>query len=303
MSDTSDRSETLPSEEMSETSPPEELVMSLATLSVDPFGLSFDELDSSLVATAAAGYTGVSVWPFNLGMAGVDVPWLVDRLEELHLTHPVAEAAFGWLNPDRDAAAAEVSNLVSYATAVGGRELVAVTMEPTLPPMGEVATRFRTLCRAAADAGLGVSMEFLPWTGIANLATAWEIIERADCDNSGIMVDTWHWLRQPGGPDPDRLGRIPSGMLRVVQLCDAPAEPPGGMDMATETMTARLLPGEGAVDFAEVIGIISDSGASPIWFPEVFSSTLAQAGPQIMASQVLAATRSVLGRTQRRSGC
>ena len=273
----------------------EELVMSLATMCVNPFELTFDQLESSLVATVDAGYTGISVWPFTLGMAGVDASWLADRLEELQLTHPVAEAAFGWLNSDRDAAAAEVANLSEYATAVGSRELVAVTMESTLPPMDEVAACFKTLCQGAGDAGLQVSMEFLPWTGIADLATAWEILQRADCDNSGIMVDTWHWYRQPGGPNPDLLRQIPSEKLRVVQLCDAVAELPDDMDIATETMTARLLPGEGAVDFAEVLGIITGSGATPIWFPEVFSTPLATAGPHTMATQVLAASRSVLG--------
>ncbi|MCY4134780.1 MAG: sugar phosphate isomerase/epimerase [bacterium] len=272
----------------------DELVMSLGTLCVNPFELSFDQLESSLAATADAGYTGISIWPFVLGMAGVDTPWLVDRLQELELTHPVAEATFGWLNPDCDAAAAEVANLSEYANAVGSRELVAVTMEATLPPMDDVVSRFCTLCQSAAEAGLKVSMEFLPWTGIPDLATAWEIIERADCDNSGIMVDTWHWFRQPGGPNPDLLRQIPAEKLRVVQLCDAAAELPGDMDVATETMTARLLPGDGAVDFAEVLGIITGSGATPIWFPEVFSTPLAAAGPQTMAPQVLDASRSVM---------
>ncbi|WP_420434758.1 sugar phosphate isomerase/epimerase family protein [Candidatus Poriferisocius sp.] len=272
----------------------EELVMSLATMSVNPFELTFDQLESSLAATADAGYTGISVWPFVLGMAGVDASWLADRLEELQLTHPVAEAAFGWLNSDRDAAAAEVDSLSEYATSVGSREVVAVTMESTLPPMDEVAACFRTLCQTAGDAGLQVSMEFLPWTGIPDLASAWEILQRADCDNSGIMVDTWHWFRQPGGPNPDLLRQIPAEKLRVVQLCDAAAEIPDGVDIATETMTSRLLPGDGAVDFDEVLGIISDVGAEPIWFPEVFSSDLAAAGPQTMAPQVLSASRSVL---------
>ena len=64
--------------------------MSLATMSVNPFELTFDQLESSLAATADAGYTGISVWPFTLGMAGVDASWLADRLAELQLTHPVA---------------------------------------------------------------------------------------------------------------------------------------------------------------------------------------------------------------------
>ena len=272
----------------------DELVMSLGTLCATPFELSFEHLESSLVATADAGYTGISVWPFVLGMAGVDAAWLADRLAELHLTHPVTEAAFGWLKPDRAAAAAEAASLSEYAGAVGSRELVAVTMEAELAPMDDVASCFRALCRAAADAGLGVSLEFLPWTGIPDLATAWEILQRADCDNSGIMVDTWHWFRQPGGPNPDLLRQIPAEKLRVVQLCDAAAEPPVDQDIATETMTARLLPGHGAVDFAEVLGAITGSGAAPIWFPEVFSSSLAAEGPQAMATKVLAASRSVM---------
>ncbi len=268
--------------------------MSLGTLCANPFELSFEQLESSLVATADAGYTGISVWPFVLGMAGVDAAWLAERLQELELTHPVAEAAFGWLSSDRDAAAAEVNALSEYATAVGSRELVAVTMEAALPPIDEASSRFGTLCRAAADAGLKVSVEFLPWTGIADLATAWEIVQRADCDNSGIMIDTWHWYRQPGGPNADLLRQIPAEKLRVVQLCDAAAELPRDQDIATETMTARLLPGDGAVDFAEVLGIIAGSGSAPIWFPEVFSSSLAAEGPQTMAPRVLAASRSVM---------
>ncbi|WP_420639668.1 sugar phosphate isomerase/epimerase family protein [Candidatus Poriferisocius sp.] len=279
---------------MAEASPPQELVMSLATLSVNPFELTLDELDASLEATASAGYTGISVWPFVLGGAGVDTPWLVDRLAGLGLTHPVTEAAFGWLNPDRDAAAAEMANLCEFATAMGSRELVAVTMEPSLPAMDEAAACFATMCRAAADAGLQVSIEFLPWTGIPDLATAWELLQRADADNSGIMVDTWHWYRQPGGPNPDLLRRIPGDRLRVVQLCDATAEPPDAVDLATETMTSRLAPGDGAVDFAEVMGILGHVGAAPIWFPEVFSAPLAATGPQAMATRVMAATRSVL---------
>ena len=41
----------------------------------------------------------------------------------------------------------------------------------------------------------------------------------------------------------------------------------------------RLLPGEGAVDIAEVLGTLVETGASPVVVSEVFSGALCELGP------------------------
>ena len=69
--------------------------------------------------------------------------------------------------------------------------------------------------------------EFLPWTGIPDLATAWRIVESAARENAGILLDTWHWQRQPGGPAVDVLRGIPGDRIPVLQVCDCRPEPEG----------------------------------------------------------------------------
>ena len=47
--------------------------------------------------------------------------------------------------------------------------------------------------------GCAVHLEFLPWSRIADVSTAWEIVRTADRGNGGVAVDSWHWFR--GGGD------------------------------------------------------------------------------------------------------
>ena len=62
-----------------------------------------------------------------------------------------------------------------------------------------------------------------------------------------------------------------------------------------ESMTNRLLPGEGEVDWPSVLALLDEIGADPIWAPEVFNVGLMEAGPVEMARKTREATRSVLG--------
>ncbi|HEB89354.1 MAG TPA: hypothetical protein ENI85_07265 [Deltaproteobacteria bacterium] len=62
-----------------------------------------------------------------------------------------------------------------------------------------------------------------------------------------------------------------------------------------ESMTNRLLPGEGEVDWPALLGILDEIGADPIWAPEVFNVALLEEGPVSMARRVRDATRKILG--------
>ena len=72
---------------------------------------------------------------------------------------------------------------------------------------------FGALCDRAGD-DLTVALEFMPYSGVPDLATAWQVVEGAGRANSGLIVDVWHWARAgmtaadldgvPGRPD--RLG-------------------------------------------------------------------------------------------------
>ena len=82
-----------------------------------------------------------------------------------------------------------------------------IGMPEDLAAMDDVIEGFAGLCDRAAEHGLLVALEFLPWSGIPDVATAWRIVDAAGRANGGLLVDTWHHLR--GVADDDALRARP----------------------------------------------------------------------------------------------
>jgi sugar phosphate isomerase/epimerase len=162
------------------------------------------------------------------------------------------------------------------------------------PPAALVIERFGELCDRAAASGTSVAFEFLPWTAIPDLRTAWGIVRLAARPNGGVLVDAWHYFR--GHPEPDLLRSIPREHLVAVQLDDA--DPPVG-PLAEDTMLRRRLPGDGAFDLVGLIHVLDEVGVDVPYSVEVMS-TEEQARPvRDAAVRAYRAARSVL--TQARS--
>lgn len=251
-----------------------------ATLLEDPMAAGPEQIRAAAEAAAEAGFTDLSVWGFQLPAMG--------DLAGLGLQVAVVEAAMTWAAGD---AQPEADQLVSLATSVGASRIVAVTMEPTVPDLDRARDSLGILVELAAGAGVQVCVEFLPWSGIPDLATAWRLVEPLGPD-AGILLDTWHWVRQPGGPAVELLRSIPGERIGYVQLCDAAPDP--SADVLDEAMTSRLLPGEGVIDFAEVFAVLGEIGASPFVATEIFNPALvAEQGPVGAAMAMADAARSV----------
>jgi sugar phosphate isomerase/epimerase len=255
------------------------------------------EYVSFLDAAVAARCAGICLSTLDhqtMHAAGTSDGDLVRMLRERGLGSPIVEAVLGWSQGQEDAAIdAEVEPAVALGAAAGAEVLTAVSLEPALPSIEVAARGFRRVCEIAGRAGIGVALEFLPWGGIPEIATAWEIVERAGLPNGGLLLDTWHWHRRRGGPDFATLRRIPGDRIRVLQLSDASAVE--GDDLMRESIQARLLPGEGAIDFPRLFAAFREIGAAPLIAPEVFSRELAELGAAEMALRVASASRAVLG--------
>ena len=131
--------------------------------------------------------------------------------------------------------------LFAVADAVGARSLNAVDVFGGTWSLDEAAEAFAGLCDRAAEHGLLVHLEFLPWSRIPDLATAWQVVRAADRPNGGLMLDAWHYFRS--SPDGALLRSIPGASILGVQLCDAPAV--AEADPLHATLHERLLPGDG----------------------------------------------------------
>lgn len=112
--------------------------------------------------------------------------------------------------------------------------------------------KYGRLCELARPLGLHVGIEFLPWSEVSNLNVAARICWAVNTDNCGILVDTLHFHRS--GSTVEELKVLPRSWFRVLHLADCPAETPQTTDGLLHTARrARLLPGEGAVDFQSII--------------------------------------------------
>ncbi|HEX4218807.1 MAG TPA: sugar phosphate isomerase/epimerase [Acidimicrobiales bacterium] len=246
-----------------------------ATVMVDPLGAADADIRAAGRALVAAGVSEASVWTFH-------IPALADL--DLHIE--VVEAASAWADTSAAEAAAEAEQIAETAKAVGASKIAAITLEASLSDLDHSRDNLALLVAAASDVGAQVCVEFLPWSGIPDLATAWQLVEPLGA-GAGILIDAWHWVRQPGGPNSELLARIPGERIGYVQLCDAAAQPSD--DMMNEALAHRLLPGDGVVDFRALLGQLDAIGARPFVATEVFNPELVRTHGADEAARMMAA--------------
>ncbi len=261
-----------------------------ATLMADCMSPTGDDVRAAVDASLLAGASAASAWTLHfdaLGGLEAAARWL----NASGLRTEVVEAASSWANGDPAAADTEGRQIADAAAAVGASIVMAICLEPTLDDLDRARDNLAVVVARAREAGARTCVEFLPWTGIPDLATAWSLVEPLGPD-AGILLDAWHWQRQPGGPNLPLLSSIPGDRIGYVQLCDAA---PGTSTDMIEAMTGRLLPGDGVVDFAPLVGMLNTIGAHPFVATEVFNAgLLAELGTAEFARGSIASAKRVL---------
>ena len=274
----------------------ENMVLCNAPLIGGAIEISAEQLKTIVDASADAGFRGVSLWAFHhlavvgAGTRSEDVrAWHVDR----GLSVPIVESLIGWETGDFAAIEQQCGPTFEVAAYYGAKTVAGVVMATEIE-FGAAARGLRKLAEMADQRGLGVCIEWLPWSGLPDLKSAWKLVQDVGAENVGLVLDSWHWLRQPGGPDPETLRSIPGDRIHCVQLDDTTLVGSGD-DPMMESMTNRQLPGRGDVDWQELLSILEEIGADPIWAPEVFNVQLLEEGPVEMAREIHQATCEVLG--------
>ncbi len=274
----------------------ENLVLCTAPLVGGAMEITGEQLKTIIDATADAGFRGASLWAFHHMSALVDGA-SSDQIRGWHsdrgISVPIVESLIGWETGDLAAIERQCAPIFNVATLYDAKRVAAVVLAPEIN-FDAATTGLAELARMAGERGLEVCIEWLPWTGLPDLKSAWKLVQDAGAEDLGLVIDAWHWLRQPGGPDEATLRSIPGERIHCVQLDDTTVVALGD-DPMLESMTNRLLPGEGDVDWSALLGILDEIGADPIWAPEVFSIRLLDEGPVEMARRIHDSTCKVLG--------
>jgi sugar phosphate isomerase/epimerase len=247
-----------------------------------------DAFERSVRAAAGAGFPSMVLATGLVTRHGVDAATRL--LDDCGIAAPVTEAAMTWF-AGPEAASADASEHLDVASALGARILQACALTTALDSFPRAVEGFATLCERAAEHDMVVAIEFVPFTAIPDLATAWGIVRESGAPNGGVCLDFLHFERQPGGPDRELLATIPGAHIPYVQVCDArPDAPESRKEYFAQAMGARELPGDGVVDIPGLMDALAAQDADPYFAFEVFSSEMQARGADEMARWVYAST-------------
>jgi len=163
------------------------------------------------------------------------------------------------------------------------------------PDLSLVADRFAQLCLLAAEFGMEVVLEFMPFRAVKTLQQAHQVVSASGAVNGRVCLDALHLMRSGGSVSDVR--DIPPQQLGLLQLSDAPAEPPAPDGLAEEARERRLLPGHGALPLAEIMAVYPHSG--PIEAEVPMAREFPQLDARTRARQIAGAMRALLARCQR----
>lgn len=135
-------------------------------------------------------------------------------------------------------------------------------------PLQQLIDGFGDLCQRAAKLGVWVDLEPMPFFGCPTVADAWAVVGGAAQDNSGILMDSWHFFK--AGQSLDSLDGIPGRCLRTMQISDAPARQVTGK-LIDDTIKYRRWPGQGELPITEFIQAVHVKGHLQAIGQEVFS--------------------------------
>ncbi len=157
--------------------------------------------------------------------------------------------------------------------------------------VSQLADGFAAFCERAAALGIHVDLEFIPMWGIPSVGLAWDIVRRSSAPNTGVLFDSWHFLR--GDADIGKLASLPDHAITCVQLADVDRRR-SALSLLEECLRFRLPPGQGRGNLAELCQLLKQQNCIRSIGPEIFSDRLDLLSASEAAHEVDAGLRSVL---------
>jgi sugar phosphate isomerase/epimerase len=224
-------------------------------------------LAARLAACGAAGYRGcwLHLRDYQEQKAAGFADGAMRELFDSHgLVHRGVEFLTDWFLDDRTAerTAFDAADAVGAAVINAGGDFLMRGF-----PRAHMLDRFAALCARAADRGLSIALEIVPWSDVPDIDAALEFLGPP---NAGIALDCWHLFR--GRSHLSDIARIPAERILCVQVNDAAAMPAGPLH--EDTLDRRFC-GEGAFDLAGFVAAIESCGATVPFSVEIISPDIA----------------------------
>lgn len=229
----------------------------------------YHPIEDRIAAAATGGFDSIGLYIGHyrkLVDDGMAPSQLLELLDEHGITLSEIEVLRGWATDAvgtadyqaMEATAWEMADTFScrYIQAIG-------PYDGTIDDCGRA---FGELCDRAADHGLVVGLEFLPFTNIYDAADGMRVVDAAARDNGGLCVDIWHHTR--GTNDLEQIKAIPGDRVMAIQMNDGPNGPQMD-DYVQDCLRTRVPTGEGTFAVTDFVQTLVDIGANVPWSMEV----------------------------------
>lgn len=239
---------------------------SIATVSIS------GDLRQKLQAIANAGFDGVEIFE-NDFLTSDETPAQVGHMArdlglEITLFQPFRDFE-GMPEPLRSRTFDRAERKFDLMQELG-TDLILVCSNVSPVALGGIdraADDFRALGERAARRGVRVGYEALAWgRHIHDHRDAWEIVRRADHENVGLILDSFHTLARK--IDVNSIRSIPKEKLFIVQMADAPLI---DMDLLYWSRHYRNMPGEGDLPILEFMRAVAATGYDGYFSLEIFN--------------------------------
>ena len=243
------------------------------------------DLGEKLAAIAKAGFDGIEIFEqdfISFDLSPADVRKMVaDQGLEITLFQPFRDFEGLPEGPLRQRAFSRARHKFDLMCELGtDLMLICSSVHPAgLGGIDRCADDFQELGEIAKSYGVRVGYEALAWGRFINdHRDAWEVVRRADHENVGLILDSFHTLGRK--LDPDSIRTIPGDRIFFVQLADAPAI---DMDLLYWSRHFRYMPGEGDLDLPAFMDALYATGYDGPLSLEIFNDEFRRGDAEMVA--------------------
>jgi sugar phosphate isomerase/epimerase len=245
-------------------------------------------LPEMIAVAASEGFDSLTMTPFMIERSGLEVGALRHHCEDAGITIGYVDGLSSPL-PGTPGGVTE-ERCFAMAEGLGATAVNVVHFGGHPVPFGEMAHVLGQVAQRAAQRGLEILIEFLPDTGIPDLAVALDLVRAVGLDNLRVMLDTWHLARTGGGPH-QLVGDAPS-LIGGLQVSDRRRIQDSELYVP---MSGRYLPGEGELPLLDILTpVLAAHPDLPVGV-EVLNDEMKAMPPAQAASVAGRALRGVLG--------
>jgi len=143
------------------------------------------------------------------------------------------------------------------------------------------ARNLRTLADIGASHKVRFYLEPLAWASLCTLEQELEVIDAAEQDNLGMLIDFWHlWAT---GSTPDDVARLDKSMILGVHFCDGVPKAPGDYWCLKQR---DVWTGSGCIPLKEWVDAVLSTGYDGWWAPELLSPRYWEQDPSQVAADL-----------------